>query len=94
VSILRPPAPGLAPAAVWQPMQSPARVRYSPLPGCWAKSMVAPARGATRVTSIAERITASGGKILNGPMEVPGGDWIVNAMDPQGAAFGLHARKA
>jgi hypothetical protein len=27
-------------------------------------------------------------------MEVPGGDWVVNAMDPQGAAFGLHARKA
>jgi len=38
--------------------------------------------------------TASGGKILNGSMEVPGGDWIVNAMDPQGAAFGLHAKKA
>jgi predicted enzyme related to lactoylglutathione lyase len=40
-----------------------------------------------------ERITANGGKILNGPMEVPGGDWIVNAMDPQGAAFSLHAKK-
>ena len=33
-------------------------------------------------------------QILNGPMEVPGGDWIVNAMDPQGAAFSLHAKKA
>ena len=31
-------------------------------------------------------------QILNGPMEVPGGDWIVNAMDPQGAAFSLHAK--
>jgi uncharacterized protein len=41
-----------------------------------------------------ERINANGGTILNGPMEVPGGDWIVNAMDPQGAAFSLHARKA
>lgn len=40
------------------------------------------------------RITANGGQILNGPMEVPGGDRIVNAMDPQGAAFSLHARKA
>ena len=46
------------------------------------------------VHAAAERIKANGGKILNGPMEVPGGDWIVNAMDPQGAAFGLHARKA
>ncbi len=41
-----------------------------------------------------ERIKANGGQILNGPMEVPGGDWVVNAMDPQGAAFSLHARKA
>lgn len=41
-----------------------------------------------------ERIKANGGKILNGPMEVPGGDWIVNAVDPQGAAFSLHAKKA
>ena len=40
-----------------------------------------------------ERVKAGGGKILNGPMEVPGGDWIVNAMDPQGASFALHARK-
>jgi hypothetical protein len=41
-----------------------------------------------------ERIKANGGKILNGPMEVPGGDRIVNAMDPQGGSFSLHARKA
>jgi uncharacterized protein len=40
-----------------------------------------------------DRIKANGGQILNGPMEVPGGDRIVNAMDPQGAAFSLHARK-
>jgi uncharacterized protein len=46
------------------------------------------------VHAAAERIKANGGKILNGPMEVPGGDWVVNAMDPQGAAFGLHTKKA
>ena len=46
------------------------------------------------VHAAAERVKANGGKILNGPMEVPGGDWVVNAMDPQGAAFGLHSRKA
>jgi len=46
------------------------------------------------VHAASERITANGGQILNGPMEVPDGDWIVNAMDPQGAAFGLHAKKA
>ena len=46
------------------------------------------------VHAAAERIKANGGQILNGPMEVPGGDWVVNAMDPQGAAFGLHAKKS
>jgi hypothetical protein len=45
------------------------------------------------VHAAAERIKAAGGQILNGPMQIPDGDWIVNAMDPQGAAFGLHARK-
>jgi uncharacterized protein len=39
------------------------------------------------------RVKEAGGTILSGPMEVPGGDWIVNAMDPQGATFALHARK-
>src|SRR5688572_3904354 len=46
------------------------------------------------IDAATERIKANGGQILNGPMEVPGGDWIVNAMDPQGAAFALHAKKA
>ena len=46
------------------------------------------------INAAAERVKANGGTILNGPMEVPGGDWILNAMDPQGAAFALHAKKA
>ena len=46
------------------------------------------------INAAAERIKANGGQILNGPMEVPGGDWIVNALDPQGAAFALHAKRA
>jgi predicted enzyme related to lactoylglutathione lyase len=41
----------------------------------------------------AERVKANGGKILNGPMDVPDGDRVLNATDPQGAAFGLHAKK-
>lgn len=45
------------------------------------------------IDSAVARIKANGGQILNGPMEVPGGDWIVNALDPQGAAFSLHAKK-
>jgi len=35
--------------------------------------------------------TALGGQVLNGPMEVPGGDRIAQCLDPQGAAFALHA---
>ena len=44
------------------------------------------------INEAVDRIKANGGRILNGPMEVPGGDWVVNAMDPQGAAFSLHAK--
>ncbi len=39
----------------------------------------------------AEMVKTLGGKILNGPMEVPGGSRIVQCMDPQGAAFAMHA---
>ena len=46
------------------------------------------------INAAVERIKKNGGKILNGPMEVPGGDWVLNAQDPQGGAFSLHAKKA
>jgi predicted enzyme related to lactoylglutathione lyase len=36
-----------------------------------------------------DRIAAHGGKVLMGPHEVPGGSWIVQALDPQGAHFAL-----
>jgi predicted enzyme related to lactoylglutathione lyase len=34
-------------------------------------------------------INDNGGKVLNGPMEIPGGEFAVFGMDPQGASFGL-----
>jgi uncharacterized protein len=37
------------------------------------------------------RVETGGGAILNGPMEVPGGHWIVQCRDPQGAMFCLVA---
>ncbi|WP_421873869.1 VOC family protein [Pararhizobium sp.] len=40
-----------------------------------------------------ERSNAKGGKVVNGPMEVPGGAWVVNCVDPQGAHFNLVAMK-
>jgi predicted enzyme related to lactoylglutathione lyase len=39
------------------------------------------------------RSTAKGGKVVNGPMEVPGGAWVVNCVDPHGAYFNLVAMK-
>lgn len=37
------------------------------------------------------RLGSGGGRVVNGPMQVPGGSWIVNAVDPQGAMFALVA---
>lgn len=39
------------------------------------------------------KVKSLGGKLLNGPMEVPGGDRVAQLMDPQGAAFALHQVK-
>jgi predicted enzyme related to lactoylglutathione lyase len=40
-----------------------------------------------------ERVKRAGGKVLNGPMEVPGGDLIATGVDPQGSAFAVHSLK-
>jgi predicted enzyme related to lactoylglutathione lyase len=42
------------------------------------------------VNEAVEKVKANGGQVLNGPMEVPGGDWIAQCMDPQGAMFAVH----
>ena len=39
------------------------------------------------VDATVQRAQAGGGEIVNGPMEIPGGEFAVNAMDPQGAMF-------
>jgi len=38
-------------------------------------------------------IEAGGGRVTQGPHEVPGKDWILVATDPAGAAFGLVSGK-
>ncbi|WP_336958536.1 VOC family protein [Sphingobium aquiterrae] len=35
------------------------------------------------------RVTDNGGTVILPPTEVPGGAWIINALDPQGAMFAL-----
>ena len=44
------------------------------------------------INAAAARVKANGGQVVNGPLEVPGGDWVLNAIDPQGAPFSLHAK--
>ncbi len=40
-----------------------------------------------------ERVKAGGGQVLMGPHEVPGGQWVMQGKDPQGALFALVAPK-
>ena len=41
------------------------------------------------IDAATRRVIDNGGQVLNGPMEVPGGAWIIQAKDPQGAMFAL-----
>lgn len=43
------------------------------------------------IDAAAARVTAGGGQVLSGPMQVPGGSWIVQCQDPQGAMFAMVA---
>src|SRR5438105_13749973 len=42
---------------------------------------------------VAQMMPRLGGKVINGPMEVPGGDWITQITDPQGVMFAVHSKK-
>lgn len=45
--------------------------------------------GVSTITEARAAVEANGGTILQEPMEIPGGEWSLVALDPQGAAFGL-----
>jgi predicted enzyme related to lactoylglutathione lyase len=45
------------------------------------------------IDAAARRVTAGGGHIVHDPMEVRGGRWIVQCMDPQGALFALQGKR-
>jgi predicted enzyme related to lactoylglutathione lyase len=40
------------------------------------------------------RVQAGGGSVINGPHQVPGGSWIVHALDPKGVFFALVSNNA
>lgn len=41
------------------------------------------------INAAVARVATGGGHVLSGPMEVPGGGWIIQCRDPQGAMFAL-----
>jgi uncharacterized protein len=47
--------------------------------------------GVDHIDAALKRVTAAGGRVLHGPQQVPGGAWILQACDPQGAMFALLA---
>ncbi len=45
------------------------------------------------IEAAAGRVSDGGGRVILEPTEVPGGRWIVQCMDPQGAMFALAGRR-
>lgn len=45
--------------------------------------------GVDDIDRAAAAVTDGGGQILNGPMEIPGGEYSLVGLDPEGASFGL-----
>jgi predicted enzyme related to lactoylglutathione lyase len=45
------------------------------------------------VQRVVEKVLEMGGRVLNGPMAVPGEDIVAQCVDPQGAVFALHSMR-
>ncbi len=45
------------------------------------------------IDACVDKVKAKGGKLVHGPMEVPGGYRVATCEDPQGAAFAVHEGK-
>ena len=48
---------------------------------------------ADAIDAAASRVADKGGRVLQGPHEVPGGNWVVQCQDPQGAMFAMVSAK-
>jgi predicted enzyme related to lactoylglutathione lyase len=46
------------------------------------------------VNDAVKKVKGARGTLVNGPMEVPGGDWIAQFIDPYGAMFAVHTLAA
>lgn len=60
-----------------------------PGPPCWLYYIMVP-----EVEAAMAKVQELGGQVLQGPIEVPGGDKIAYCMDPQGGSFAVHAKEA
>lgn len=45
------------------------------------------------IDAAVERVKAGGGRLFEGPLELPGDSWIARCADPQGAAFALQGTR-
>jgi predicted enzyme related to lactoylglutathione lyase len=45
------------------------------------------------IDAAVERVKTGGGRIFEGPLELPGGRWVARCMDPQGAFFALRGQR-
>ena len=46
------------------------------------------------IDAAVQRVKTAGGRIFEGPFEVPEGSWIVRCIDPQGAIFALQGKRS
>ena len=63
----------------------PTEYRLAPMPPMWIFYV-----NVNDLDGAIARATKLGAKVLNGPMEVPGGAHVAQLMDPQGAPFAMH----
>lgn len=56
-----------------------------PGPSFWLQYVKVP-----DINKAVEAVKANGGQVMLGPHQVPGGEWIAQCADPQGACFALH----
>lgn len=59
--------------------------KEAPMPSAWGYYIEVP-----NLAAAIERATSHGARLINGPMEVPGGAHIAQLTDPQGVFFSLH----
>jgi predicted enzyme related to lactoylglutathione lyase len=66
-------------------------IRGKTLAATWPRWLVY--MGVPSVTAAAAASVAAGGKVLNGPHQVPGGNWIAQLIDSHGVAMAVHGPK-